>query len=42
MAKNERHPWVFTKRRKEALKKAQRKHVEYVRAGERALHIKHK
>jgi hypothetical protein len=38
----ERKPWVFTKRRKEALKKAQRKHVEYVKAGERALHIRPK
>ena len=30
-------PWVFTKARKESLKKAQRVHVQLVEAGKRAL-----
>ena len=31
-----RKPWVFTARRKEALRKAQKTHVELVKLGERA------
>ena len=31
-----RNPWIFTKRRKEALKKAQKIHVDLVKLGERA------
>ena len=34
--KKERKPWVFTARRKEALRKAQKTHVELVRLGEKA------
>ena len=32
--------WVFTNKRKEALKKAQREHVILVEAGKKALHRK--
>jgi len=39
MARKKEHgrkPWVFTLKRKEALRKAQKTHVELVRLGERA------
>ena len=33
--KHERKQWVFTARRREALKKAQKEHVRLVKLGER-------